>query len=99
MSFLLVYSLLFFPAVIVTAQLRALRGVHARYALFHTLCFVLLVLAGFLAAPAALIGMVLLLGLVLWHTARELLYRHREVQFQRGHRSVRPSPPGKRASA
>jgi uncharacterized membrane protein len=93
MSFLIAYMCLFFPAITVTSQLRTLRGVQARYFLFHTLCFVVLVLVGFLAAPAALIGMALLLAIALWHAARELLYRHREVEFQRGHRQVRPRPP------
>jgi hypothetical protein len=100
MIFLLAYVAVFFPAVYATARLRALRGRGqraGRYRRNMLLLFGALFLAGFLAAPAAALALLVLLAVAVWHTAREVAYRHLTVQYGRGNRTDRPVPPGRRS--
>lgn len=87
-----VYLTVFLPLLYATAQLRALRGAKAGYRRFMLLCFTVLLAAGFLVAPVAAIGMLLLLGAAVHTTAKELRYRHRTVQYQRGNIPRPPAP-------
>lgn len=96
MIFFLAYLAVFLPAVYTTRRLRALRKAPAGYARFMLALFCALLALGFLIAPIAMLGMLGLAGVAAKHTAQELAYRHREVQYRRGNRQVRPVPPGAR---
>lgn len=87
---LVIYLALFVPAVCATTRLRTLRGAKAGYRRFMFGLFSALFALGFLIAPVAALGLLLLAGVAVNDTAQELRFRHRTVQFERGNIPVRP---------
>ena len=94
MLFFAVYLAVFLPAVYATRRLRVLRKAKRGYLRFMLGLFSVLFLLGFLVAPVAGLGLLLLLAVAVRHTAREVRYRHRQVQYQRGNGPA-PAVPGR----
>jgi hypothetical protein len=90
------YLALFLPAVYATSRLRELRKAKRGYKRFMLLCWLALFLLGFVMAPAAGLGMLMLLAVAGKHTVSELRYRNRQVQYLRGN-GPRPAVPGRSA--
>lgn len=85
-----IYLALYAPLVYTSVRLQHLRRARPGYGRFSAGAFTVLFLAGFAVAPIAALALLLLLGHAATQTAKELVFRHRTVQYNRG---KRPRPP------